>query len=126
MNRRSSKLRASLPCPRCGRSLVPSTTGASVRFHCKSGHELELRQILDSPSAALKVGLESLLLEWQEQHRALMDIIDDATRRGHVDVAAIFGRHARSLEARIDILKDAFVQSDSAKLLRIPSSIRKN
>jgi hypothetical protein len=66
------------------------------------------------------------MYEWGRQHHALIEIVDDATRRGHVDVAEIFGRHARSLEARIDLLKNAFQQTDSAKLLKVPSSIRRN
>jgi endogenous inhibitor of DNA gyrase (YacG/DUF329 family) len=126
MHRRPSSLRSSLPCPQCGRSLVPVPTETSVTFHCKSGHTIDVMEALQGQSAALKVGLESLLYEWGRQHHAIIEIVDDATRRGHVDVAQIFGRHARTLEARIQVLKDAFQQTDSAKLLKVPSSIRRN
>jgi hypothetical protein len=126
MERRSSRLRAYLPCPRCGRSLVPVPTASSVTFHCKSGHQLDATEALQQGSSALKVGVEALLNEWDRQHGVLLAIVDDATRRGHVDVAQIFGRQARALEARIEVLKSAFWKTDSSKLLPIPPSIRRN
>ena len=126
MNRHPSGLRSSLPCPQCGRSLVPISTETSLIFTCKSGHSLDVIEALNAQSAALKVGVEALLLEWGRQHHTIIEIVEDATRRGHVDIAQIFNRHARSLEARIDVLKNAFLKTDSSKLLQVPSSIRRN
>lgn len=126
MHRRPSGLKSSLPCPHCGRSLVPVPTETSVTFHCKTGHTIEVLEALKGQSAALKIGLEALLYEWGRQHHALIEIVEDATRRGHIDIAQIFGRHARTLEARIGVLRNAFQQTDSSRLLRVPSAIRQN
>ena len=124
MSRRLSDLRSGLPCPRCGRSLTPYPAGGSVRFHCKSGHGLDLEEALSAPSAVLRAGLEALLNEWKRQHRALVEITEHAARHGHVDIARIFARRAGSVGARIDILKSAFARTESSKLLRIPESVR--
>jgi len=104
--------------------LTPCAAGSSVRFHCKSGHALELEEALGASSAALRAGLEALLNEWKSQHRALVGIVEDATRHGHVDIARIFARRAQSVEDRMDILRNAFQKTESSKLLRIPESIQ--
>jgi hypothetical protein len=120
----ASEVRTLVPCPLCGRSLYPAPVAATLTFHCKTGHELPLGELLRAQSAGLKGGLEVLLAEWNRQHRALLDTVDDARKNGFLDVAEIFNRHARSLESRIDKVRDAFSNADSSKLIQLPESMR--
>ena len=120
----ASEVRALLPCPLCGRSMFPATVDSSIAFHCKTGHELFLGELLRGQSAAVKGGLEVLLAEWDRQHQALLTTVEDARKNGYLDVAAIFNRHAKSLESRIHKVRDAFSQPDSTNLVRLPDFIR--
>lgn len=120
----ASEVRTLLPCPLCGRSLIPAPMDSSIVFHCKSGHELLLSELLRAPSAVLKQGLEALLAHWNREHQALLSTLEDARQNGYLDVAEIFNRHAKSLERRIRKVRDAFSQSDSSKLIKVPDAIR--
>lgn len=112
------------PCPICGRSLFPISTETSVSFHCKSGHELPLLDLLSAQSTALKAALELFLAEWRRQHEGLVRTMEDARKHGHLEVAEIFQRHAKILESRIEIAQSVFSRSDSSKLMKVPDSIR--
>lgn len=120
----ASEVRTLLPCPECGRSLFPAAVDSSIVFHCKDGHEIALGDLLRAQSAVVKGGLELLLAEWSRQHRALINTVEEARKNGHLDVAEIFNRHARSLESRIRKVHDAFSQPDSSKLIKLPDAIR--
>jgi hypothetical protein len=100
------------------------TTDATVVFHCKSGHELPILDLLSAQSLVLQGGLEALLTEWRHQHQALLETLEDARKHGHLDVAEIFQRRAKSLEGRIDLLQGAFAKSNSSRLIRLPNSIK--
>ena len=120
----ASEVRALLPCPLCGRSMFPAPVDSSIAFHCKTGHELSLGELLRAQSAAIKGGLEVLLAEWDRQHQALLTTVEDARKNGYLDVAEIFNRHAKSLESRIRKVREAFSQPDSTKLIKLPDIIR--
>jgi hypothetical protein len=120
----ASEVRTLMPCPLCGLSLIPASTESSIAFHCKSGHEFALGDLLRAQSAALKCGLEILLAEWSRQHLALIGTAEEARKNGHFDVADIFNRHAKSLESRIRKVRDGFSQSDSTKLLQLTDALR--
>jgi len=120
----SSELQRHLPCPLCGRSLVPVPIGGSVSFHCKTGHELSLQELLTARSLALKGGLEHLLVEWRRQYDTLIHMVEDAQNKGYLDIAEIFHRHAVHLESKIGILQNAFSTSDSSKLMAVPDALR--
>jgi hypothetical protein len=120
----ASEVRTLLPCPMCGRTLVPAPADSSLTFHCKSGHEVSLRCLLQAQSSAVKGGLELLLTEWAQQHQTLIDTVEHARKNGYLEVAEIFHRHAISLESRIRKVRDAFFQHDSTKLLKLPDIIR--
>ena len=124
MNNRPSEFRSGLPCPSCGRSLVPVTTGTDVIFHCKTGHAIPLLDLLSVPFSAVQAGLQTLLLEWSRQFEALKEGSEDARKNGFFDIAAIFARRADSLRGRIEILQAAFAKSESSKLLKVPSCVR--
>lgn len=124
MAERASEVRTLMPCPLCGRSLYPTSAGGEMMFHCKSGHGLGLRDLLQAQSAALAAGLENLLAEWERQHEALIQTVENARRNGHLEVATIFHRHAKSLESRIQKVAEAFLQSDSSKSIKLPDAIR--
>jgi hypothetical protein len=68
----------------------------------------------------VKLGLEELLADWTRQHDALIQIAEDARKRGHLGVADIFHRHAKSLESRIRKVREAFSQHDSSKRIELP------
>lgn len=120
----ASDVRTLLPCPMCGRSLIPAPVDSSLTFHCNDGHEFALEELLRTPSAALKCGLEILLAEWNRQHQALIGTVEDARKNGYLDVAEIFNRHAKSLESRIDKVRTAYSQSDSSKLIGLANALR--
>src|SRR5258706_10655411 len=119
----ASEVRTLLPCPLCGRTLIPAPVDLFVVFHCKSGHELLLAELLRAQSAPLKRGLEVLLANWDREHQALFSTIEDARKNGYLDVAEIFSRHAKSLESRIRKVQDAFSQANSSKVIRLPGAI---
>ena len=124
VDRAASEVRAMLPCPLCGRSLIPASVHTSIVFHCKTGHELSLEELLHAQTAVLKGGLELLLENWDRQHQALLKTLEDARRNGYLDVAEIFNRRAKNLESRIHKVRDAFPQSDSSKVIPLPNVIR--
>ena len=126
MNDRPSETRSGLPCPYCGRGLVPVPIGADMVFHCKSGHGIPLFELLAVQSAILKAGLQALLGEWTLQHEVLVDRSEDARKNGFLEIAEIYARYAKSLLRRIEILQAAFTRSDSSKLMAVPSGVRKN
>jgi hypothetical protein len=121
---RASEVRTLMPCPACGRSLIPAPVDISVAFYCKSGHEFGLGELLRAQSAAVKDGLELLLAAWHRQHEALLHMAEDARNNGHLDVAEIFHRHAESLESRIRKVRDAFTQHDSTRRFSLPDPVR--
>jgi hypothetical protein len=108
----------------CGRSLIPAPVDSSITFHCRSGHEFALGELLRAQSAALKCGLEILLAEWSRQHQALIGTVEDARKNGYLDVAAIFNRHAKSLESRIEKVRTAYSQSESSRLINLSGALR--
>jgi hypothetical protein len=112
MVERPSEIRSSLPCPLCGRSLLPVTSEASFTFHCKTGHELTLQDLLAAQSMVLRMGLETLLLEWHRQHRTLLEIAEDARKNGFLDVVEIFQRRAAQFERRMEVLRNAFTRRE--------------
>jgi len=124
MANRSSEVRTLMPCPHCGRSLIPAPVDTSVAFYCKSGHEFPLGDLLRAQSAAVQNGLELLLAAWHRQHEALLQTAEEARRSGHLGVAEIFHRHAESLEFRIRKVRDAFTQHDSTKRFDLPDPLR--
>jgi hypothetical protein len=115
MAERLSEFRSGLPCPLCGRSLLPVPADASFTFHCRSGHELTLPDLLAAQSLAIRIGLETLLLDWHREHRALIGTMEEARRNGHLDVTDIFHRRARSLELRIEALRSGFSRNPPAR-----------
>lgn len=122
MVERPSEIRSGLACPICGRTLLPIPAETTVTFHCRSGHELSLQDLLAAQSLALRMGLETLLLEWTRKHQALVKTVEDARANGFLDVAEIFLRHARTLEWRIGVLRTAFTQTDSSRLIVVPKA----
>ena len=109
---RPSELRSGLPCPQCGRSLLLVPLDGGMSFHCRNGHQLPLIELITAQSLVVRMGLETLLLEWNRQHQALINTIEDARKNGYLDVAEIVQRHAQSLKARIQQLQNAFTQSE--------------
>jgi hypothetical protein len=120
----ASEVRTLMPCPLCGQSLIPASVDFSITFHCKSGHELALGELLRAHSAALKGGLELLLAAWNREYLALVQMAEDAGRNGFVDVAEIFDRHAKSLESRIDKVRSACMHSDTSKSIPLQHVLR--
>jgi len=119
MNDRPSELRAGLPCPWCGRSLVPVPTGSDVVFHCKSGHGIPLFDLLGMRSAAVQAGLQALVGEWNRQFDLLIERSEDARKNGFLEVAEIYARYAKSLYRRIEIL-GAVQPKACGKPLQVP------
>jgi len=120
----TSEVHTLMPCPICGRALVPVPVDHSLVFHCKSGHEFSLSSLLKAQSAAVKGGLELLLAEWSGQHAALIETVEDARKHGYLEVAEIFNRHAQSLESRIRKVREVFTQPDSTRLIKLPDVMR--
>ncbi len=114
----ASEVRTLLPCPHCGRTLIPAPVDSSVVFHCNNGHELSLVELLQAQSAVLKRGLEVLLANWNREHQALLTTLEDARKNGYLDVAEIFNRHAKSLESRIRKVGDAVSKPDSSRRIK--------
>src|SRR5436190_21499099 len=124
MNDRPSELRSGLPCPSCGRGLVPMPTGSDVVFLCKSGHGIPLFELLGVRSSVVKAGLQALLGEWNHQCELLIERSEDARRNGFLEIAEIYARYAKSLLGRIEILKGAFTKSESTKLIQVSACVR--
>lgn len=124
MTERASELRTLLPCPLCGRSLFPAPGDSIFTFHCRSGHAFSLDELLGAQSAIVQGGLESLVADWERLYHRLMDTVEDARKNSHHDVAEIFSRHAKTLETRIRTVRDAFAQSESSQVIRLPQALR--
>jgi len=117
---RPSEVRSGMPCPTCGRSLLPVPLESAVLFHCRNGHELPLGDLVRAPSLVLRMGLETLLLQWSRQLDNLNNTVSDARRNGYLDVAEIVQRHARSLKGRIEQIQAAFVKSEVERVVGLP------
>ena len=109
-----SRLLTLLPCPVCGRSLIPDPTGASLNFRCKRGHAVVLDDLLAAQSRTLMKGLEELLAGWKCQHDKLRDSVEDARLNGYPRVAEAFERQADDLLCRIELLRAAFTVTESS------------
>jgi len=116
----ASDVRTLLPCPLCGRTLIPAPVDSSVIFHCNSGHELSLPELLRAQSAALQAGLERLLANWDREHRVLLSMIEDARKNGFLDVAEIFNRRAKTLESRIHRVREVYLTRDASTTVMLP------
>ena len=112
VDRRPSEVRSGMPCPTCGRSLLPVPVESAVIFHCRNGHEVPLVELVRAPSLVLRMGLETLMLQWMRQLQGLINTVEDAQLNGYLDVAEIVQRHAQSLKGRIQQLQNAFTQSE--------------
>jgi hypothetical protein len=120
---RDTRLYEGLSCPRCGRSFVPISSGDSVAFLCKTGHELTLFE-LDSKTQDLRRGLAVLLAGWENQVETLTVVAEDARKHGCLDIAEIYYRQRRGVAARIEALRAwlAKVDSDTSRRLRAVSA----
>jgi len=119
MIRRTTDVRHPLPCPRCDRRLIPVPAESSVTFHCKSGHELGLPELLRTGSDSLKRALEGLLEEWHREHQSLVELAAKAQRDRLLSLADLFHRHAERLEDRIRVLRQAFSHEKSSAPLEV-------
>jgi hypothetical protein len=122
-----TRLYEGMACPLCGRSLLPIPAGDSVSFHCKSGHELPLRDLFKAQTHSLRRGLEMLVADWDKQFRTLSATALDARRNGYLDVADIFHRQANVVAARIAALRACLPRADedssrSWKVVELPGS----
>ena len=85
---------------------------SAVIFHCRNGHEVPLIELVRGQSLVLRMGLETLMVQWMRQLEGLNNTIEDARLNGYLDVAEIVQRHAQSLKARIQQLQKAFTESE--------------
>jgi|SRR5579862_5007852 len=121
MTDRPSELRCAMPCSLCGRSLFPVASGPEVTFHCKSGHEFDIQELLSAQSEMASGTLEKLLAEWEVQGQFLINCAEDARKNGYTDIADLFVRRAERLDRRIESLRAAFRKDDSSnKLVAVP------
>jgi len=119
MAKSPSQLSTLLPCPLCGRTLVPVPAGESLSFRCKRGHDLVLTDLLAAQSATLTHGLEDLLAAWRCQCEKLLDTAEDAHRNGYSRVAELFERHAAVLQSRVQLLSGALPVGESASTFKV-------
>ena len=120
MPRCPSGIKTLLECPICRHHLIPMFAETSLYFHCNGGHALQLSDLLSAPSDLLKTGLRTLMADWVRQQEALRATAVEARKNGCLDVADIFTRHARSLGSRIELIQQAFSQSESSEMIRLP------
>ena len=120
MIRRETDVRSLLPCPLCGRKLILVPSDSSLTFHCKSGHELPLVDLLSRGAEALK-GLEALLAEWQREHESLITLSEHARRDRLIGIAQLFQGHAERMEARIQLLRTTFARLEKDAPLGVPA-----
>ena len=121
MGKSPSEMLSLIPCPLCGRTLIPQPTATSVTFRCKRGHQVALNDLLTAQSLVLQNGLEVLLSDWNRQYEKVLDLVDDARRNGHSTVAEVLDRHAQGLRSRIEFLRNAIPDTNSGKLTSVGS-----
>ena len=99
--------RYGLFCPQCGRSILPVPIAGS--FTCKSGHELSIDALI-SRTPEQRRSLSLLLEDWRERLLSLRATAADAKGHGFLEVAEIYYRQSKGLEARIAHLEMAIEQ----------------
>jgi hypothetical protein len=112
--RTETALKTGLPCPTCGRTLVPITVERSVTLHCGNGHELPLKDLISPPSFAILDGVEKLLETWNQELRRLAAALEDAQSHGCMDVALMYHRQMKGIVARSEVLRTALASTFSA------------
>jgi hypothetical protein len=120
---KETRLYDGLSCPRCGRSFVPISSGDTVAFLCKTGHELTLLE-LDAKTQDLRRGLQALLAGWEKQLETLVVVAEDARKHGYLEIAGIYHRQRGGVAARIEALRAwlAKADSDTSRRLRAVSA----
>ena len=103
-----SAIHSGLPCPKCGRSLNPCSRGTSFLFHCGNGHEISAQELATAQAVSGKNGIEKLLQDWHKQAQTMSELAEGARRNGHLEVAEIFHRQVKGIQARIQHLQAAF------------------
>ena len=102
-----SEVRLGLLCSKCKGELVPITSGETITFFCDSAHETTVEQLVGDQAQNPSATLQALLVAWHKNALALELIAKDAKSKGHKSAIGILQKHINTLEARIDVLKNA-------------------
>ena len=102
-----SEIRLGLVCSKCKRDLLPITSGNAVTFFCDNAHETPIDQIIGTESSNSNATLHMLVGAWHKNALALELLAKEAQTNGHAKAVDILKRHIRTLEDRIEVLKNA-------------------
>jgi len=121
MHRRSaSETQAllALRCPTCRGSLSVVTSVRRLTFHCPQAHAFDAEFLLGSHSGTARRSLDSVVAAWEQKAVVLREVSAQARRDGYPEVADNFEREAARTDARLHLLRKAFLAEDSTTVLR--------
>lgn len=108
-----SEVRLGLVCSKCKSELLPITAGETITFFCDSAHETTVEQLVGDQAQNAGATLQALLVAWKKNVLALELLAKEAKSKGHSSAMDILRRHIETLEARIDMLKNAIEKPPS-------------
>jgi hypothetical protein len=102
-----SEVRLGLACSKCKGELLPITSGETITFFCDNAHETTVEQLVGDQAQNASATLQALLVAWHKNALALELLAQEARSKGHNSAIHILQKHIGTLEARIDVLKNA-------------------
>lgn len=105
-----------LVCPLCGRSLTPLALGVVVTFHCKTGHELDVAELLRLATKIIRASVEELLRKWDSELAEFEGAASRAQDGGYTEIATLFSRQIPRLSSRANTLRWELLRQHSASV----------
>jgi hypothetical protein len=97
-------------CPVCGGGPLIVSGVSQLHFSCPQAHVYFLSDLLAAHSEEVMADLRRLLASWSEKGVLLGQVACDARTYGYETVAATFERRARTLEQRVELLRQGLGQ----------------
>jgi hypothetical protein len=119
--RKDSSFLPFLPCPACKSNLLVSCFQDSFLLLCRCGHQFDPNDAAAAPSPEWTAGAASLLEAWELRLAKLRSLAAEAWSKGYENVALVFDRSIRNLEARVQRLRGIARPPSTSGSLPVPN-----
>jgi two-component system chemotaxis response regulator CheB len=93
-------------CPDCHGALWEIDDGEAVRYRCRVGHAYSEDAMVSAQSDSVERALWAALRSLEERAALIQKLAENARRRGHAGVAALFDARSRQMDADIKAIHD--------------------
>jgi len=93
-------------CPDCNGALWEIDDGRSIRYRCRVGHAYSEETMMEAQNNSVERALWAALRALEERIALVRKLAENARRRGHIAVAALFERRSQAMEDDVRALHD--------------------